>query len=92
MQTGLTCDFTNSAYVVDALAAHVGFRCCSTCGNGTIDAGETCDPAPPASSSNCNPLFCGPATCGDGTTDTGEQCDDGNLLPGDGCSPQCQNE
>jgi cysteine-rich repeat protein len=70
----------------------VGFRCCSTCGNGTIDPGETCDPAPPANSPNCHPLHCGPITCGNGTIEAGEVCDDGNLLPYDGCSPQCQNE
>ncbi len=90
--TGLRCDFETSAYPASALAEHVGFRCCTTCGNGVVDPGETCDPAPPQSDTNCNPLFCGPDTCGDGNVDASEQCDDGNLLPLDGCSPQCQNE
>ena len=89
---GLACDFDSSGFVEDVFAPNVGFRCCTTCGNGTIDPGETCDPAPPASSPNCNPVHCGPDTCGDGVPDAGEQCDDGNLLPLDGCSPQCQFE
>jgi cysteine-rich repeat protein len=88
-EAGLACSFTTSAYVEDALASHLGFRCCSTCGNGTLDAGETCDPVIDA---DCNPIFCGPDTCGDSNLDAGEQCDDGNLLPLDGCSPQCQWE
>ena len=89
---GLTCEFDSSGFVEDVFAPNVGFRCCTTCGNGTIDPGETCDPNPPANSANCNPVHCGPDTCGNGTTDAGEQCDDGNLLPMDGCSPQCQFE
>jgi cysteine-rich repeat protein len=92
LEAGLTCDFESAAYVATVQADHVGFRCCSTCGNGTIDPGETCDPAPPASSPGCHPLHCGPITCGDGILQAGEVCDDGNLLPYDGCSPQCQNE
>ena len=94
LETGLRCDFDTAAYTEDALASHVGFRCCTTCGNGVVDTdvGETCDPAPPASSPNCNPVYCGPDTCGNGVTDPGEECDDGNLLPLDGCSPQCRLE
>jgi len=92
LEDGLRCSWENSAYVATVLADHVGFRCCSTCGNGTVDPHETCDPAPPASDPNCHPLHCGPDTCGNGTLEAGEQCDDGNLMPYDGCSPQCQNE
>jgi hypothetical protein len=87
---GLTCDFDSGGFVEDTLGPNVGFRCCTTCGNGTIDPGETCDPA--VDPTNCDPVYCGPATCGDGNLDAGEQCDDGNQLPLDGCSPQCQYE
>jgi hypothetical protein len=87
---GLTCDFVSTGFVEDSLAPNVGFRCCTTCGNGTIDPGETCDPG--VDPTNCNPVHCGPLTCGDGNLDSGEQCDDGNLLPLDGCSPQCRYE
>ncbi|MFH2009559.1 MAG: MopE-related protein [bacterium] len=84
---GLACDFESTGFVEDAFAPNVGFRCCTTCGNGTVDPGETCD-----GGAGCHPLHCGPITCGNGTVDPGEQCDDGNLLPLDGCSPQCQRE
>ncbi len=89
-EAGLTCDFGSSAYVEDSLADHVGFRCCSTCGNGTRESWEVCDPS--AGDANCHPAHCGPLTCGDGTLDAGEQCDDGNLLPEDGCASDCTRE
>jgi cysteine-rich repeat protein len=84
---GLRCGFTQSAYVEDAMAPHIGFRCCSTCGNGTIEPWETCDYA--LDPTHCHPAHCGPLTCGNGTTEAGEECDDGNLFTGDGCSPAC---
>ncbi|MFH2005322.1 MAG: MopE-related protein [bacterium] len=87
LEDGLTCSWTNAAYVASVQSDHVGFRCCSTCGNGTVDANETCD-----GGAGCHPLFCGPITCGDGNLDAGEQCDDGNNLPFDGCGPACLNE
>ncbi len=90
LEFGLGCGFESSAYVADVQGDHVGFRCCSTCGNGTVEPWETCDPAPPASDSNCHPLFCGPDTCGNGTLEGSEACDDGNLVPTDGCSEICQ--
>jgi MYXO-CTERM domain-containing protein len=90
LQAGLACDFGNSAYVEDSAAAHVGFRCCSTCGNGTVDPGELCDPA--LTPATCHPLHCGPLTCGNGVREGSEQCDDGNLEPADGCSPACLTE
>ncbi|MFH2009062.1 MAG: MopE-related protein [bacterium] len=84
---GLACDFTSTGFVEDVFAPNVGFRCCTTCGNGTIEGDETCEGGP-----GCNPITCGPATCGDGNLDAGEQCDDGNLLPLDGCGPTCRFE
>ena len=90
LEQGLRCDFSNSAYVEDALASHVGFRCCSTCGNGTVDRDEACDPV--LEPATCHPAHCGYLTCGDGNLDAGEDCDDGNLLPADGCSPACLDE
>jgi len=72
--SGLACDFENAGYVEDVLAANVGFRCCTTCGNGTVDPGEDCDPAVDA---GCNPVTCAWNPCGDGNLDAGETCDCG---------------
>jgi cysteine-rich repeat protein len=60
------------------------------CGDGTIDAGEECEPPNTAS---CDP-FCqmsddtGPK-CGNGIPEEGVICDDGNLISGDGCETDC---
>ena len=65
----------------------------STCGNGTVDAGEECDDGPANSTSpdaNCRP-DCSVGRCGDGILDTNELCDDGNRLNGDGCSRDCKS-
>lgn len=65
------------------------------CGDGRVDAFETCDAAAansdaPDASCRSN---CLPARCGDGVRDTrrGEVCDDGNVRDGDGCASDCRS-
>ncbi len=77
----------------------------SACGNGIIDAGETCDDGNTVGGDGCDGNChteagytcatpgqpCVPA-CGDGTKQNTEGCDDGNTTPGDGCSATCTVE
>lgn len=60
----------------------------TTCGNGTLDPGESCDTA--GASATCD-ADCTAPMCGDGefNLEAGEVCDDGNTLPGDGCASDC---
>jgi cysteine-rich repeat protein len=73
-----------------------------TCGNGTLDAEETCDDGGTAAGDGCGPTCeveqgyaCEGApsvcvtVCGDGVVAGEEACDDGNLVDGDGCSSTC---
>jgi len=59
------------------------------CGDGVLDAGETCDDGNSVAGDGCSAVCQSEATCGDGTVDAGESCDDGNVSPGDGCDAQC---
>jgi fibro-slime domain-containing protein len=76
-----------------------------TCGNGILDANETCDPAvknndmgdgctPTCMAEPACPATGGPctSTCGDGLVFDTEECDDGNATTGDGCSATCKIE
>lgn len=74
-----------------------------TCGNDSIDTGETCDPptavcVPPYESSceycadDCHLTTIVGGYCGNSITEGSEQCDDGNGMDGDGCSSACQIE
>jgi cysteine-rich repeat protein len=62
------------------------------CGNGNVEAGETCDDANVVPCDGCT--ACQIDACGDNNlcTNQGEQCDDGNLAPGDGCNGLCEIE
>jgi cysteine-rich repeat protein len=70
------------------------------CGNGVMDAGETCDDGNTAGGDGCSaacqteppPPPPHEGCCGDGVMDDGETCDDGNTTSGDGCSDTCQVE
>ncbi len=77
------------------------------CGNGKIEADETCDDDNRAGgdgcSSNCRlekGFVCNTPgepctesiTCGDGKISEGEECDDGNNASKDGCSSDCKKE
>lgn len=79
----------------------------TTCGNGTIDTGETCDDKNANAGDGCSascevelgwqcPNVGMPCMrqvyCGDGYVDAPETCDDANSTPGDGCSGTCQLE
>ncbi len=59
------------------------------CGNGLVDAGETCDPPNPAIDPNTNQPECRNdcTSCGDGVVqaNNAETCDDGNIVSG--CRP-----
>ncbi len=62
-----------------------------TCGNGTIDPGETCEPPSTATcDATCHTIVV--AVCGNGVLDMGEQCDDGNTRNLDGCDKTCKYE
>jgi len=67
-----------------------------TCGDGTVDPGETCDDSNTVSGDGCDAACqveeAAAPVCGDGTVDTGEGCDDGNTTDGDGCSAACAVE
>jgi MYXO-CTERM domain-containing protein len=97
---------------VPNLATYYGFRLdriegsyTSLCGNGALDAGESCDDGGVFGGDGCSetcevedgwscagePSDCA-LLCGDGTVDADEQCDDGNTVSGDGCSSQCVDE
>jgi len=67
-----------------------------SCGDGTKDAGEQCDPGLPIGQTGCAVGFtcktdctCEPA-CGNGQIDPGENCDIGHACPNNGiCDQQC---
>jgi len=78
----------------------------STCGDGTLQASETCDDGNNVNNDGCTnecaiqtgyacrgaPSICHTVVCGDGFVDPGEACDDGNTTAGDGCSATCTVE
>ena len=60
------------------------------CGNGIIEAGETCDDGNLVNGDGCeNNCTLTGAICGNGIIEAGEACDDGNLVNGDGCDSNC---
>ncbi len=54
------------------------------CGNGILDAGETCDDGNASSGDGCSDE-CQLENCGNGVLDGGETCDDGNSDNSDAC-------
>ncbi|MBN8468027.1 DUF4215 domain-containing protein [Corallococcus exiguus] len=69
-------------------------ECKSTCGNGTVDQGETCDNGNlnGPGYGKCSLTCIWNARCGDGITqyNFGETCDDGNTNDRDACPNNCQ--
>ncbi len=63
----------------------------TSCGNGTVEAGEQCDDGNRIDGDGCD-SNCTLTACGNGIRTGTEQCDDGNTIAGDGCSPTCQRE
>jgi cysteine-rich repeat protein len=75
------------------------------CGDGIIEASETCDDGNLVSGDGCDsscmlesgwvcatPGYPCSTVCGDGLVRGTEQCDDGNTVDGDGCDSQCRLE
>lgn len=60
----------------------------ATCGNGTVDSGETCDDVNAIDGDGCD-SNCTVTGCGNGIATAGEDCDDGNVLDGDTCPSTC---
>lgn len=63
----------------------------ATCGNGVVDASESCDDGNNDSGDLCPGDCIALARCGDGVIDGGEDCDDGNRVSGDGCQATCRD-
>jgi cysteine-rich repeat protein len=62
-----------------------------TCGNGTVESGEQCDPPGTATcDAQCQNIVA--AACGNGTIEAPEQCDDGDTSNLDGCDSNCKYE
>ncbi len=62
-----------------------------TCGNGQIDAFESCDDGPDNADDAACTSACQVALCGDGLVRAGvEQCDDGNDFNSDACIQGCR--
>ncbi|MBN2724748.1 MAG: SUMF1/EgtB/PvdO family nonheme iron enzyme [Deltaproteobacteria bacterium] len=94
-EIGLRCDFEDSSYIEDVITPYLGFRCCSTCGNGHLDEGEQCDDGNLENGDGCDALCAWDDStnlCGDGIVQDDEDCDDGNRMSGDGCSSVCTFE
>ena len=62
----------------------------SVCGDGAVDADETCDDGNLDDGDGCS-AGCAlePVVCGDGWVGAGETCDDGNRVDTDGCTNTC---
>ncbi len=68
---------------------------CPVCGNGAVEAGETCDDGNHSNADACPDGIggtCHPAECGDSHVQTGvEDCDDGNGDNTDACTDDTAN-
>jgi len=61
------------------------------CGDGVVDAGETCDDQNGVNGDGCDGN-CTATACGNGMVTAGESCDDGNVAGGDCCDAACAFE
>ena len=80
----------------------VPFQICYECGNGILEAGETCDDSNIDNLDGCSaecqiepgficsmtPSKCDPI-CGDGIVVKGEVCDEGQIFDVKGCKDDC---
>ncbi len=99
----------------DCLLVEIGYDCRNSgracvialpdmeCGNGILEAGETCDDSNTNDGDGCSSACqiesgwtCVGSTCsticGDGIIAGTETCDDGNTISNDGCSSSCEIE
>lgn len=83
--------------VADGTACGSGMVCKAgacvgvSCGNGTVDPGEECEPPGSATcDASCKTIAA--VVCGNGKREAGEQCDDGNVVNLDGCDSKCKFE
>jgi len=60
-----------------------------TCGNGAVEAGETCDDSNQTDCDGCDSNCTLTSVCGNGVRCGAEQCDDGNTAVGDCCGATC---
>jgi cysteine-rich repeat protein len=82
---------TVSARIGQSVTAATCLEEVSSCGDGTLDAGEECDDGNRDGGDGCS-IYCRFEICGNGFVDVGESCDDGNTVSGDGCSDVCVRE
>ncbi|MBI4819989.1 MAG: DUF4215 domain-containing protein [Deltaproteobacteria bacterium] len=85
------------ALLVDGFGAASGnvvvnIRDITTCGDGTVDAGEACDDGNTTNGDGCSDSCRIEPGCGNGVVEPPETCDDGNTTAGDGCDELCQIE
>ncbi len=62
--------------------------CQPVCGNGRLEAGETCEDGNTTTGDGCD-SNCTKTGCGNGILSMNEGCDDGNAVDGDGCDSNC---
>ncbi len=100
------CDFSHATVGCTACRIDSGYDCdatscwTTTCGDGHIERGESCDDGNAFPFDGCFECRKDPqcengvcvSTCGDGQRFVDEECDDGNLRNGDGCSSTCKKE
>jgi cysteine-rich repeat protein len=63
-----------------------------TCGNGTLEPGESCDDGNLVDCDGCDRNCTASSVCGNRVVCAPEQCDDGNTSGGDCCSATCTFE
>jgi len=88
----LTLTVSDGSGCTDTISANVTCVNEGVCGDGTVNAGETCDDGNQIPGDGCDAACQIEPACGDGHVDSGEQCDDGNHTAGDGCSASCHLE
>jgi cysteine-rich repeat protein len=77
--------------MIDASVPDGSIPPASVCGNGRLEASETCDDGNTTAGDGCDATCRREAYCGDGTTNAGEVCDDGNNRSNDGCRSDCRS-
>ena len=71
---------------------NIGNFSLSVCGDGVLDAGESCDDGNTLDGDGCSSTCELESVCGNGILEGNEVCDDGNTIGGDNCSSTCDAE